>query len=322
MGRAAISIRGAYQVRRGGQVVAEGAGGRRDAVTGEPCTQDTRFQAASISKQFVAASVLLLADRGALRLADPVGQWWPPAPKAWAPMTVGHLLANSSGLPHWRGIPGFDISCPPAPHEILDRVTQLPLLSPPGTRWAYSGVGYLLAAAVVEAASGQAYASFVTENVFRPLAMTATTSGQLPLAGTVARGHRDGQPVPLAAELTAMPGTGDIWTTAADLLRYADGIGGGELLSAASWQLMVSQQVPVGESLSQAATIWVSGYGYGTYIGSIGGRPAWFHTGDNPGYVSLLARFPQTGVTLAVLANDESVPLEDTAVRLVQATEQ
>ena len=320
MGRAATCISGAYQVRRGGQVVAEGAGGSRDAVTGEPCTLDTRFQAASISKQFVAASVLLLADRGALGLADPVGLWWPHAPDGWAPMTVGHLLANSSGLPHWRGIPGFDISRPPAPNEILDRAAQLPLLSPPGTRWAYSGVGYLLAAAVVAAASGQAYASFVTENVFRPLAMTDTTSGLLPPAGTVARGHRDGQPVPLAAELTAMPGTGDIWATTADLLRYADGIGG--LLSPATWQLMVTQQVPVGESLSRAATIWVSGYGYGTYIGSIGGRPAWFHTGDNPGFVSLLARFPQTGVTLAVLANDESVPLEDTALHLVQATEQ
>jgi CubicO group peptidase (beta-lactamase class C family) len=304
---------------RRGRVVGQGAGGSCDEAGGEPCRAGTRFQAGSVSKQFVAASALLLSGHGRLGLADPVARWWAPAPPAWASMTVGHLLANSSGLPHWQGIPGFDVSRPPAPQEILLQAARLPLLSAPGTRWAYSGVGYLLAAAIVEAASGQPYASFVTGNVFGPLAMTATTSGEVPGPGQAAKGHRDGQPVPLAAELTAMPGTGDVWTTAGDLVRYADAVRGGELLPRSSWQLMGHPQVKIEDSLSQAGTIWISAYGYGIYIGSIAGHPALFHTGDNPGFRSLLAWLPQADMTFAVLANDESTDLEDIALRLVRA---
>jgi CubicO group peptidase (beta-lactamase class C family) len=309
---------GAFQVRRHGRVVTEGAAGRSDVATGEPCTLGTRFQAGSISKQFVAASMLLLREREALTLADRVSQWWPAAPPAWASMTVSHLLEHTSGLPHWGGIPGLDVSQPPAPDEILERATVVPLESPPGARWSYSGVGYLLAAAIIRAASGQAYGPFVTDNVFRPLGMTSTTSGVAPEPRRAANGHRDGRPVPLVAGLTALPGTGDVWTTVGDLLLYADAVHDGELMSERSWRGMRRPRVAIEDPTDRHA-LWASAYGYGTYVGTIAGRPAFFHPGDNPGFRSLLAWLPQTDVTIAVLSNDESVVLDDIAVRLAGA---
>jgi hypothetical protein len=113
-----------------------------------------------------------------------------------------------------------------------------------------------------------------------------------------------------------------VWTSVGDLVRYADAVRGGELLPRSSWQLMGHPQVKIEDSLSQAGTIWISAYGYGIYIGSIAGDPALFHTGDNPGFRSLLAWLPQADTTFAILANDESTDLEDIALRLVRAARQ
>jgi CubicO group peptidase (beta-lactamase class C family) len=310
-------LRGVFQLSQAGVVVVNGAAGRADDSAGGLCRLDTRFQAASISKQFVAASIMLLSERGTVSVEDPVSRWWRSAPPEWEPMTVGHLLSHSSGLGSWQDFPGVDISRPPAPDEILDQVARLPLRSRPGTFWEYSGAGYLLAAAVVEAGSDQPYGAFVTDNIFGPLGMTATSSGLAPDRSCVAMGHRGGEPTPLVAGLTALVGTGDLWTTAGDLVRYAEAVSGGELLSATSWELMRRPHAKIHRLPADGETILASAYGYGLFIGSIAGQPAWFHPGDNPGYRSFLAWLPETDMTLAVLSNEESLVLDDVIPRLM-----
>ncbi len=307
---------GAFQLTRAGVAVRSAANGPADDATGRRCTIDTRFQAASISKQFVAASIMVLSDRGTVRIDDPVSRWWPEAPPEWEPMTVGHLLSHTSGLGSWQDIPGVDISCPPAADDILDQAARLPLRSRPGTRWEYSGVGYLVAAAIVEAASDQPYGPFVAEHIFDPLGLRATTSGVVPERSLVAMGHRDAEPAPLVAELTALVGTGDLWTTVGDLARYAEALSGGELVSAESLELMRRPHATIHQLPTDGEAISASAFGYGVYVGSILGQPAWFHPGDNPGYRSLLAWLPETAMTLAVLSNEESVALDDVISQL------
>ncbi len=129
------------------------------------------------------------------------------------------------------------------------------------------------------------------------------------------------EPVPLVAELTGMPGTGDVWTTVGDLVRYVGGIRDGELLSGPSWQLMGCPHATIDDT-GDAAAVSVSAYGYGTDMGTIAGSPARFHSGDNPGFRSLLAWLLRTNVAFAVLSNDESVVLEDISLRLARATEE
>ncbi|HUJ67330.1 MAG TPA: serine hydrolase domain-containing protein, partial [Acidimicrobiales bacterium] len=208
---------GAFRVNRAGQVLAEGASGVRDPVTNEPCTPATRFQPASISKQFVAAAVILLQERGQLSLDDPVARWWPPAPAEWSSIHIGHLLDHTSGLPHWDGLGRRESGPLPGREEILDRTRRLSLASEPGRRWRYSGPGYLIAAEIVGAATGTDYPTFVTEQLFRPLGMASTTSGLFPEAGH-ALGTEGGKWLDPDPNLTGLPGTGDVWTTTGDLL--------------------------------------------------------------------------------------------------------
>ncbi|MDA8344628.1 MAG: serine hydrolase [Thermaerobacter sp.] len=306
---------GAFQVTQRGTVVAEAAAGPAAHTTS--ARLDTCFQAASISKQFVAASLMLLSERGVLSLDDPIRRWWPSTPKSWDRITVEQLLTHSSGLMHWGDIPGLDISRPPSPRDILAEAITLPLLSAPGTRWAYSGVGFLLAAAIVEAASGRPYGEFVTDNIFSPLGMTSTTSGQTPDGRRVAKGHRDGQPVPLVAGLTTWPGTGDLWTTVADLIRYADAVRAGDLLSDRSQRLMAHPHIMIQDSPPNGGAISPVAYGYGIFTGTIAGHPARFHPGDNPGFRSLLAWLPEADITLAVLSNEESTTLDEIVPRFL-----
>lgn len=310
-------LRGAYQVSRRGGAVSEGARGLSDAATGELCTVATRFQAASISKHIVAASVLLLNERGTLSLADAVRRWWSPAPPAWESMTVHQLLTHSSGLMHWPQMPGVEISDPPDAQEILEQATKLPLRFRPGTSWEYSGVGYLVAAAIIEEASGQTYRAFTTDHIFDPLEMTSTTSGLTPSGGGVARGYRDGQPVPSVPGLTALQGTGDLWTTVTDLVRYGTAVSSGALLSKRSWQLMSQPHTIIDEGGSGTGSVVTSASGYGMFLGTIAGQRIQYQPGDNPGFRSLLAWLPEADTTIALLCNDESTVLDDLALGLL-----
>jgi CubicO group peptidase (beta-lactamase class C family) len=145
---------GAAIVTRGGRVVLEAAGGLADAEAGTECTPRTRFQIASVSKQFAAAAALLLAESGRLDLAEPVTRWFPGVPPQWQRVTLHHLLTHTAGIQHWGNAPGFD---PSQPMDLAGRVAlmlQASLLTEPGTRGRYSSPGYVLAAQIVARASG------------------------------------------------------------------------------------------------------------------------------------------------------------------------
>jgi CubicO group peptidase (beta-lactamase class C family) len=300
---------GTFRLSLGGSVVAEGAFGS--------CVLSARCQASSISKQFVAASLMLLVERGTVSLNDPVSSWWSPAPTTWDAMTVGHLLAHSSGLPHWPDMAELDILHPPSRDEILSRAAQGSLLHRPGESFHYSGVGYLLAAAVIEVASDQPYASFVADQILDPLGLTSTTTGQLPEVRIRAMGHRDGSPVEWDPGLVALPGTGDLWSTVADLIQFTEALEAGRLLSESSLRAMRQPHIPI-EGGTDAGVVSAYAYGYGIYLGWIDGQPARYHPGDNPGFLSLLAWLPESHTALAVLVNDEATVLDDVVLELLR----
>jgi CubicO group peptidase (beta-lactamase class C family) len=303
-------VSGAWQLRRGSELVAEDAVGFADAAEGRRCTLSTRFQAASISKQLVAACVLLLEEEGALAISDPVRSWWDAAPSTWGGMTIGHLLANSAGLPHWTA-PLDEPGNVPASDEVPAQLCRTPLVDSPGERWSYSGPGYVLAAAIVERAAGQPYGRVVHDRILAPLAMSATSSGWIPAPDEIAHGHRDGREISLLAGLTGLPGTGDLWSTAADLLRFAAACLDRRLLSSRSWSRLTRVHAPLGsehDAPDETGLVTV-GYGYGVYVGTIDGRSIRYHTGDNPGYRSILAWLPDDGLSFCALCNDEAASL-------------
>jgi CubicO group peptidase (beta-lactamase class C family) len=303
---------GAISVSRDGAAVYQHASGLADAALNRPITLETCFHSASVSKQFVAASVLLLVEAGGLDLQAPIARYLPRCPRAWAAITTHQLLTHTAGFGHWREVEGFDPVHPPAPAEILERRARRPLLGMPGGAFAYSGVGYLLAANIVEHVAAQSYAQFTTERVFAPLGMRSTRAGaQAP--GVEALGYRAGEPID-ATGVGAIPGTGELWTTVGDLTRYAAAFAADELLTASSRELMCAAHAAVpGEGGQFGETV---GYGYGYWIGTVDGLPVNYHPGDIVGYRSIYVCVQGARRSIVILSNQDDTDTSAIARRL------
>jgi CubicO group peptidase (beta-lactamase class C family) len=242
----ADGMSGIAVARRGGVTVAERVGGMADRDTGLACSAETRFQIASVSKHFTAAAVLLLASQSRLSLDAPVSRWFGGCPQDWQAITVRHLLTHTSGLGHLGDFPALDLYRPVEPAQELGIFQQQPLLFAPGSRYRYSSPGYTLLAWIAEKASGQPYASFLADRIFAPLGMTTASAGDPPGSPGMARGYNAGEPVPSFDLATIGLGAGDIWCTAADLLRWDEAIASGELLPAVQREEMLTPHALTG----------------------------------------------------------------------------
>jgi CubicO group peptidase (beta-lactamase class C family) len=245
---------------------------------------DARLPVASVAKQFVAAAILLLAERGSLAPGDPASRWFGP----WGgDVTVHQLPTHTAGLGHWPAVGGMDRFGDLDPAERVAAIRAAAPVARPGECWSYSGLGYLLLAEIVERTAGVPYGAFAGTELFAPAGMTATTSG--------------------GAGLRAMPGTGDVVSTVADLIRYQHALPG--LLRPDSRRALTMPHADLGAESYALPAVSANAYGYGNFVGTIAGRPASFHPGDNPGYQSLSAVLPGDDTTLAVLLHDDAIRL-------------
>lgn len=306
---------GAVLVTRAGSVVLRAAFGTADAAAGVPNAPDTRFQIASVSKQFTGAVAMLLAEDGAVSLDAAISRLLPNCPARWQDLTIHQLLTHTSGLGHWWAVPGFDINSPGEADELLERAAQLPLLSAPGTTWHYSSVGYLLAARIMERITGRRHADLLAERVFWPLGMTGAAAGAAP-SRRLAYGYREGRRVD-TVEFADLPGAGDIRCTVDDLARWTAAVAGGEILTAASRATLWSGHAAIGAGQWTVGPATGERYGYGMGVGTLAGHRALFHPGDNPGYQAFHAWLPERDVTVVVLGNDEEADVGEVLRRLL-----
>jgi CubicO group peptidase (beta-lactamase class C family) len=293
---------GVALVAQDGKPLFRKAYGHADWTKRVPNTPETGFMLFSISKQFTAAAVLLLQDRGRLSVQDPVSKHLPDCPPEWAPVTLHHLLSHTAGIEidnlwHWieNHYPALreDPRKEPAPYQ------RMPLVTPPGEKFQYSNGGYMLLAQVVAKASGRGYQEFLRENVFRPLGMAGTDCDRdAPTPGR-ARGHHL---TPTDAKITEQPthyvvGAGDVYSTADDMLRWDEALYTDKLLSARAREAMFTPH----------ARSKRGGYGY-AWVVRLGpdGRLLQQHGGAGGGFVAYVVRRPREHVYLAVLCNLES----------------
>jgi CubicO group peptidase (beta-lactamase class C family) len=205
-GRASLrefTFSGAILVVHEGRVLYREAFGLADREYGIPNTIETRFRTGSAGKQFTAAAILLLEDRGKLKVTDPVSKYLPEWPQAWSAMTIHHLLSHTGGLPRLTteglaDVSGLSAAAPKPFARFSDLLKSREELQPPdfqpGTKWAYSNVGYLILGMIVEKASGVPYADFMREQVFDPIGMRNTrVDDPNALVPARARGYRRAQ---------------------------------------------------------------------------------------------------------------------------------
>lgn len=267
----ADDLSGVALIQRGGATVAEHAGGMADWDLGLACTPQTRFQIASVSKHFTAAAVLLLTSQSQLSLDDPVTRWFGGCPQDWRAITLHHLLTHTSGLAHLDDLPALDLYRPIEAAPELSVFQQHPLLFAPGTRHRYSSPGYTLLAWIVEKTAGQPYVGFLADRIFTPLGMHTASAGDPPGGTGMAYGYYAGKPVPSFDLATIGTGAGDVWCTAADLLRWDEAVARDELLPARLREAMLTPHALTGTAAKPKG--WsIAGSGYGWQIGTVDGR--------------------------------------------------
>ena len=292
-------FRGTVRIESGAEVQLDRSYGEDG--TGVPLTTDTAFQIASISKSFTAACVLLLVERERFALDDRLASFVDAAPATWGEITVRHLLTHTSGLVHWDEVPGHDHYRHVSRAELIARFAAAPLLFDPGESWSYSSPGFVLLAHIVETVAGVPYPAFLRDSVLEPLGLRRTAAEEPAPGGPSAHGSRGGEPAP-SFDLAVNIGTGDVWSTTGDLIRWPEALATFDALSPAARQAAQSAQASTTRELAGISEI---GYGYGWFTATFEGTRLVFHSGDNAGFVSLLVWVPERDLRLAMLAADE-----------------
>jgi CubicO group peptidase (beta-lactamase class C family) len=289
-----------------GRPVLEKAYGMADLEHNVPNKADTIFEAGSVSKQFTAAAVMLLAADGKLSLDDPVRKYIPELPEYGTPLTVRHMLTHTSGLRDWgslAGIAGWPRGSRVHSHahvvEILSRQKGLNFM--PGTRYSYSNSGYNLSAVIVARVSGMSFAEFSQKRIFQPLGMTRTSwrDDYTRIVKDRAIAYTGGGPnLRQDMPFENVHGNGGLLTTVGDLLRWNENFVKPVMGDAA----FVARQQQVGKFPSGVDQTYAAGLTLGIYKGV----PEVSHSGSTAGYRAFLTRFPKQHVSVAVLCNGGS----------------
>jgi len=286
---------GAVLVARGGEVLLSKGYGSANLEWEIPDSPSTKFRLGSVTKQFTAASILLLEERGKLKVDDPVKKYLPDAPAAWDKVTVFHLLTHTSGIPSFTGFPDYESTeAIPSPAEkTVARFRDKPLDFQPGEKWSYSNSGYVLLGYLIEKISGDSYERFVQQNIFTPLGMK--DSGYDSNSAIIrhrAAGYAPGPSGAVNAGFIHMSiphAAGALYSTTEDLLRWEQGLFGGKLLSPASFEKMTRP--------------FKQDYAFGLAVQTVNGRKVISHGGGIEGFNTMLAYYPEDKMTVVVLAN-------------------
>lgn len=303
-------------VKRGDTTLYLKAFGGADLEQGIAITPNTRFHVASVSKQFTALAVALLAKEGRIDLNADVRTYLPELPDLGARINVVDLLHHTSGLrDQWDllTLSGTNIQSLLTQDAILALVrAQRELSFPPRTEFRYSNTGYSLAAEIVARASGMSFREFVKQRIFDPLKMTDSLIYDD--ASQIVSGRAQSYAVTRTGgvELRRLNfsnyGATSMITTAADLHKWSR-----ELLHPQIFDtsLIHSMQVPARLTGGNP-----SNYGLGVYKATIRGREAVMHTGSDAGYRALIATYAADGLSIVILSNGSAdlLPIHEALV--------
>jgi CubicO group peptidase (beta-lactamase class C family) len=289
------SFMGAVLVAEGDRIVVSHGSGYADLDWSIPNTVDTRFRIGSLTKQFTAASILLLQERGQLNLNVPIKTYLPDAPSTWDKVTIYHLLTHTSGIPNFTGTAGFDAYKRQnhTPEESVRLVRDKPLDSEPGAKFYYSNSNYILLGEIIERVSGMPYGSFLRQNIFIPVRMTETgVDSDSAILARRAQGYEstpEGFRHSDYINMTIPYSAGFLYSTVADLLKWERALFGGKVVSASSLHTMITANL--------------NEYGMGLFIRNANKHELITHDGSIEGFESSLNYYPERQLTIVVLGN-------------------
>jgi len=241
-------------------------------------------------------AILQLQDEGKLSVQDPFCKIIANCPTQWKSITIHELLSNSSGIVSFTQLPGFNIARAEAPESIVAMTRVKSLLFQPGTQFGYSNTDYLLLGLVVEAVSGESYATFLRTHILDPLAMK--DSGLLLDGSKVSQLAKGYEQLSRSKRVDATTpwSAGGMYSTVNDLYAWDRAVTADKLATRRSLREMLTPYVAVPPETE-------IGYGYGWLIGPLWNHHAIFHGGGSLGYESVNLIFPAVNLTVIVLSN-------------------
>ncbi len=305
-------------VAENGKIVFQKSYGYADFDSKRLLNDSSVFELASVSKQFTATAILLLKDKGKLKLTDSLRQYFPELP--YSGISIYQMLTHTSGLPDYEE----------AMNEKWDRTKiafnndmiaflakeKLPVLFGPGKKWLYSNTAYAILASILEKVSGQSFSEFLAATIFKPLQMNHTRiyNTRRSVKDTIANYgygfvYNDSLKKHLMPDsvtdlkfviyLDGIQGDGVVNSTTADLLKWDRSVKNHTLLSEATQKEMLKEHAMVD-------TVKKSYYGFGVFIEKTELGNVISHSGGWPGYTTYLARNVDKDQTFIVLSNNSS----------------
>ncbi len=290
----------ALLVARNGQITRAQGYGFSNLELQVPVKPETIFQSGSMGKQFTATAVMMLVEQGKVGLDDPLTKYFPGAPAAWAQVTVRNLLSHTAGFTDYPD--KFDFRRDYTEDELLKIVEAIPLAYPPGTKYAYSNLGFLTLGILIHRVSGQFYGDFLHDRVFQPLGMSTTRIiSEADIIPNRAAGYRlvDGQ------------WKNQEWVSPT-LNTTADGALYFSILDLAKWDAaLYTEKLLKRSSLDQMWTVakYKNGepnsghYGFGWFIENDHGHRVIEHEGQWQGFNTNISRYVDDKLTVVVLTN-------------------
>jgi CubicO group peptidase (beta-lactamase class C family) len=284
-------------VKEGRVIKAEGYG-LANVEHNVPARPETVYKIASVSKQFIAAGIMLLVQDGKIRVDDKISSHLDGTPEAWKEIAVRHFLTHTSGVV--REGPGFDPFKVQKDFDVIKTAYPLPLRFTPGEKYEYCNVGYFSLAEIIARLSGKSWGDFLNERVFAPLGMTAT---RVTSVSDIVQNRADGyewrsDKMINASDYIAVRPSGAFLSSALDLAKWDAALYTDKFLTESTRQQMWT---PV--KLNSGAT---HPYGFGWSLNPLGNHKQVHHGGSLPGFRAHFSRFPDDKLSIIVLTNSGS----------------
>jgi CubicO group peptidase (beta-lactamase class C family) len=292
-----------------GKTVFSNAYGLADIETGKSASTATNYRLASVTKQFTATAVMILVDRGKLTLDSRLTDVLPGAPAYAHDVKIRNLLDHTSGLVDYEDLLPDSQTVQVLDKDVLALLNKIDsVYFPPGSKYRYSNSGYALLALVVEALSGESFASFLRHNIFEPLGMHRTVAYEKGISTVEERayGHSKTETGFIQTDqsvTSAVLGDGGIYTSVEDLAKWDQELRECQLISPS---LRLQSFTP--GTLNDGTPLK---YGFGWKIDLYKGIPSVFHTGETRGFRNAILRLPDRQLTIIILTNrNEGEPIE------------
>jgi CubicO group peptidase (beta-lactamase class C family) len=304
-------------VVKDGKVLLRKGYGMANLELGVAMAPDMVFELGSVTKQFTAAAILLLQERGKLRVEDAITKYLPDYPTHGTTITLENLLTHTSGIPSYTGLPEWfpHVREDLKPEAVAALFKDKPLEFNPGEKWAYDNSGFFLLGMIVEKVSGKSYEDFVEQEIFRKLGMTHSRYGHpeeiIPRRATGYAKDDSGFANASFISMTQPYAAGSLMSTVDDLAIWDRALAGDpakKLLGKASLDRMfTAARLKSGLSTH---------YGYGMGVSDFQGRRLLQHGGDINGFTTVVTRVPEEKLFIAILSNNEASDPRPDAVAL------